>query len=64
MALRPGHWIPQSSAPGFKFPYVYEPLEPFRKKVVLTSGMWSKSSENPPGVTGADHFVAAAFLTG
>jgi hypothetical protein len=25
--------------------------------------MWSKSSENPPGVTGADHFVAAAFLT-
>jgi len=43
---------------------VYEPLQPFRKKVVLTSGMWSKSSENPPGVTGADHFVAAAFLTG
>ena len=26
--------------------------------------MWSKSSENPPGVTGADHFVAAAFLCG
>jgi len=43
---------------------VYEPLEPFRKKVLLTSGLWSKSSENPPGVTGADHFVAAAFLTG
>src|SRR5262249_12542834 len=25
--------------------------------------MWSQSSENPPGVTGADHFVAAAYLT-
>jgi hypothetical protein len=25
--------------------------------------MWSMSSENPPGVTGADHFVAAAYLT-
>ena len=62
--IAPGHWIPDSSAPGFAYPYVYEPLQPFRKKVVLTSGMWSKSSENPPGVTGADHFVAAAFLTG
>jgi hypothetical protein len=60
----PGYWIPESSAPGFKFPYIYEPLEPFRKQVVLTSGMWSKSSENPPGVTGADHFVAAAYLSG
>jgi Protein of unknown function (DUF1552) len=61
--IAPGHWIPESSAPGFAYPYVYEPLQPFRKHVVLTSGMWSKSSENPPGVTGADHFVAAAFLT-
>jgi len=61
--VAPGYWIPESSAAGFKFPYVYEPLEPFRKHVVLTSGMWSQSSENPPGVTGADHFVAAAYLT-
>ena len=45
-------------------PFIYEPLEPFRKHVVLTSGLWSKSSENPPGVTGADHFVAAAYLSG
>jgi Protein of unknown function (DUF1552) len=61
--IAPGHWIPESSTAGFAYPYVYEPLQPYRKKVVLTSGMWSKSSENPPGVTGADHFVAAAFLT-
>jgi Protein of unknown function (DUF1552) len=60
----PGYWIPESSAPGFKYPFIYEPLEPFRKHVVLTSGLWSKSSENPPGVTGADHFVAAAYLSG
>ncbi len=31
--------------------------------MVLTSGLWSQSSENPPGVTGADHFVAAAYLS-
>ncbi len=60
----PGYWVPESTSPGFKFPFIYEPLEPFRKQVIITSGMWSKSSENPPGVTGADHFVAAAYLTG
>jgi hypothetical protein len=59
----PGHWIPENGAPGFKFPFVYEPLQPFRKHVVLTSGLWSQSAENPPGVTGADHFVAAAYLS-
>jgi len=61
--VAPGYWIPEQSTPGFAFPYVYESLQPFRKHVVLTSGMWSKSSENPPGITGADHFVAAAYLT-
>jgi Protein of unknown function (DUF1552) len=59
----PGHWIPATSAPGFDFPFIYEPLQPYRKHVVLTSGLWSQSSENPPGVTGADHFVAAAYLS-
>jgi hypothetical protein len=62
--IAPGYWIPESTAPGFKYPFVYEPLEPYRKNVVITSGMWAQSSENPPGVTGADHFVAAAYLTG
>jgi hypothetical protein len=59
----PGYWVPESTKAGFKFPFIYEPLEPFRKQTIITSGMWSKSSENPPGVTGADHFVAAAFLS-
>jgi hypothetical protein len=60
----PGYWIPDQSTPGFAYPFIYEPLQPYRKQVVLTSGLWSKSSENPPGVTGADHFVAAAYLSG
>ena len=60
----PGYWVPENSAPSFEFPYIWQPLEPFRDHVVLTSGLWSQSSENPPGVTGADHFVAAAFLCG
>ncbi len=60
----PGYWEPQSSEPGFRFPFIWEPLEPFRRNVVLTTGVWSKSSENPPGETGSDHFVAAAYLCG
>ena len=39
-----------------------KPLEPFREYTVILSGLWSKSAEPPPGVTGADHWVAAAFL--
>ncbi len=58
----PGYWVPESTAPGFEFPFIWQPLEPYRERVVLTSGLWSQSAENPPGVTGADHFVAAAFL--
>ena len=60
----PGYWVPESSARGFKFPYIYEPLAPFRDRTVITSGLWATASENPPGVTGADHFVASAFLCG
>jgi hypothetical protein len=60
----PGYWVPNSAARGFEYPFIWKPLEPFRKHVVLTSGLWAQSSENPPGVTGADHFVASAFLCG
>ena len=60
----PGYWVPESTARNFEYPLIWKPLEPFRKHVVLTSGLWSQSSENPPGVTGADHFVAAAYLCG
>ena len=60
----PGYWEAKSTAPGFDYPFIYKPLEKFRKNIVLTTGMWSQSAENPPGVTGADHFVASAFLAG
>jgi hypothetical protein len=58
----PGYWVPERTGRNFDYPFIWKPLEPFRKHVVLTSGLWSQSSENPPGVTGADHFVAAAYL--
>src|SRR5690606_14565928 len=58
----PGYWVPEPSGRGFEFPYSWKPHEPFRDRGGLTSGLWSQSSESPPGVTGADHFVAAAYL--
>lgn len=60
----PGYWEKTSGGTDFEFPFIWKPLEHLREKVVLTSGMWSSSAENPEGVTGADHFVAAAFLAG
>ena len=60
----PGYWEPEAIGTNFEFPFIWKPLEHLREKVLLTTGMWSQSAENPPGVTGADHFVASAFLAG
>ena len=45
-----------------KLPFIMKPLDPFIDQTVIMSGMWSKSAEPPPGETGADHWVAAAYL--
>jgi hypothetical protein len=67
----PGWWVPEAGGPGeskaeagkpFRYPMIFEPLEPYREATVLLTGLWSKSAEPPPGQSGADHWVAAAFL--
>jgi hypothetical protein len=60
--MAPGYWVPAKEGAGFEFPMILSPLEPFRDRTVVISGLWSKSAEPPPGVTGADHWVAAAYL--
>jgi len=60
--MAPGYWVPNKEGTGFDFPYNYKPLEPFREYTTIFSGLHSRSAEPPPGVTGADHWVAAAFL--
>jgi hypothetical protein len=60
--MAPGWWVPKTEGSGFDYPFCWKPLEPFRDQVVLMSGLHSTSAEPPPGVTGADHWVAAAFL--
>lgn len=58
----PGYWVPKGEGKDFEFSMVFKPLEPFRDRTVIMSGLWSKSAEPPPGVTGADHWVASAFM--
>ena len=60
--MAPGYWVPEKEGTDFDFKFCFRPLEPFREYVTLTSGLHSRSAEPPPGVTGADHWVAAAFL--
>jgi len=60
--MAPGYWVPKGEGKGFEFSMIMNPLEPYRDQTVIMSGLWSKSAEPPPGVTGADHWVAAAFM--
>jgi hypothetical protein len=60
--MAPGYWVPEKVGENPDFPFNWKPLEPFRDHVTILSGLHSRSAEPPPGATGADHWVAAAFL--
>ena len=61
--MAPGYWVPsKEGALDPEFPFNWKPLEPFRDSTVILSGLHSRSAEPPPGATGADHWVAAAFM--
>ena len=66
-----GCFVPHGMAPGTigcrakrdpstpALPFNWKPLEPFRDRTVIISGLHCRSAEPPPGATGADHWVAA-----
>jgi hypothetical protein len=59
----PGYWVPErEGALPAELPFIWKPLEPFRDNLTILTGLHATSSEPPPGETGADHWVAAAFL--
>ena len=60
--IAPGWWIPEKVGTDFDFKFCYQPLEPFREYVTQITGLHARSAEPPPGATGADHWVAAAFM--
>src|SRR5690242_14991 len=63
--MGPGYWEPKAEgALPDQLPWILESLKNVKDQTVVLTGMWSKSAEPPPGTTGSDHFVAAAFLTG
>jgi len=60
--MAPGYWVPNKVGTGFDYPFCWKALEPFREQTTIMSGLHARSAEPPPGATGADHWVAAAFL--
>jgi len=59
----PGYWVPAKEGKlEATLPFNWKPLEPFVNQTVIMSGLHSRSAEPPPGATGADHWVAAAFM--
>jgi len=62
--MAPGHWEhPEGPLPE-KMSNIMESLQPVRNHTTVIGGMWTSSAEAPPGTTGSDHWVAAAFLSG
>ncbi len=59
--MAPGaYWVPSTVGPlDAVLPFNWKPLEPFRDRTVILSGLHCRSAEPPPGATGADHWVAA-----
>jgi hypothetical protein len=62
--MAPGHWEHPEGALPEKMSNIMESLQPVRSHTTVISGIWSSSAEAPPGTTGSDHWVAAAFLSG
>src|SRR5215475_14122451 len=60
--MAPGYWVPEKEGKDFDYPFIFKPLEPYKDHTTILSGLHSTSAEPPPGATGADHWVAAAFL--
>jgi hypothetical protein len=60
----PGYWVPErEGALPAQLPFIWQPLAPYRDSLTVLTGLHATSSEPPPGETGADHWVAAAFLS-
>src|SRR5438132_1706531 len=47
--MAPPYWVPDKEGSGFKFPLIFEPLEPFREHVTILSGLHARSAEAPAG---------------
>ena len=58
--LLPSHWVPETTGKGFEFSQILKPLEPYRDRLTMVSGLYGG-----PTVQNGGHAVApASYLSG
>src|SRR4051812_18070856 len=60
----PDYWQTIEPGPLAELPFVMKPLEPWRDRITLVTGLDATSSMPPPGLTGGDHSRSAAVFSG
>ena len=60
----PGYWSPSTAGSDFEFSFITKPLEPFRNRVVLISGLDLPEAMGTTDEPGGDHARAAVLLSG
>jgi hypothetical protein len=60
----PGYWSPLQTGADFEFSYITQPLEPFRKHIVLVSGLDVPEAFSTEEEPGGNHARGAVFLSG
>jgi Protein of unknown function (DUF1552) len=60
----PGYWSPLQEGPNFDFSFITKPLEPFRDRVVLISGLDIPEAMATTDEPGGDHARGAVLLSG
>ena len=57
----PGYWSPLEEGSNFEFSFITKPLEPFRDRVVLITGLDATGSNPTVDEPGGDHARGANF---
>ncbi|HXP87634.1 MAG TPA: DUF1552 domain-containing protein [Bryobacteraceae bacterium] len=60
----PGYWSPLQDGPNFDFSFITKPLEPFRDRVTLISGLDMTDAMATEEEPGGDHARGAVLLSG
>jgi hypothetical protein len=60
----PGYWSPLQEGKNFDFSYITKPLEPFRNRVVLITGLDMPEAMATTDEPGGDHARGAVLLSG
>ncbi len=60
----PGYWSPLQEGKNFEFSFITRPLEPFRNRVVLISGLDMPEATATTEEPGGDHARGAVLLSG